>query len=668
MLPALLLLWFLGAAAVGFVAARVVLAGERRLAVLTAFALGSGQSIQGLALLLWGYLPPGSGFFVTVALSILIAAVFAVRSRTRHLDLTWGMSRVDTLATVALVSATALAAHYVFTIGYRSWDAELLFFHSAIVDEITRGTYPAMNPLEPDDLLRYRIALHSLAAAISANVSEPPVEVLAAVMAVTIPLLPVSAIGASMRLLRSPRPGMISALLALLGGSLLPYYRVAELLTLRNEPSLDWQELVNGLVWHGNTLDMIHISPTIALGAAVFAIAAWLVSEALDSARSPWISGPVAAVGLGYLGLVNEVYFVMLMVGVLACAGLRPVLSRFMRTTIDAIEWKTAAAAVGIVAGGLVIVGLQGGLGGGIRLFGSPPNSMDIVPNVEHFGDVVAPPRGDFFWIPLSSMATQVDTDFAVLGIPLLTILAVRTNSGYALRALLAAAAGLAAWMTMYSREDPNDLYRLGQAAMTLYLYILPLTIPSIQPRVAGLSTFRRWIAPLAVAALIMPHLLFVLSVLGKPPEQSMASTAGPDYAASQVLRQSVTTRRVFVPFEGAGGNAVDLYRPDGSGAAMRQLLAFSRHAIPMGFWSYLNPGAYLPRYHRASLTFDHGSLLSLKIDWVYVLPSRLNREQRANLEAAKDIGELALTQVFGAPGTAEERWLFRVTGNSRED
>jgi hypothetical protein len=658
-------LWSVGCVAVGLPLAQLSLRQEKRLSVLLCCALVGGHCLQVvLLILLWGFMPLGQALYVVLGVSMSAAAALVWRSRnsSHSASLSWGMSRLDTCVVAALAAASGFLAHRVFTVAFSGWDAEAMWWHSSLVGLLGRSLFPPFSPLEPSDPLQYRFGLHALGAAVFSAGGGLPPEVLAAVMAALLPMLPLSLAGASVRITGSPRPGSIAALLSFFGGSLLPYYNLSRAIDGSNS-SLTRSDMVQGLLWHGNTLDMLHINPSIAAGTVAFAIALWLTWEGLVIDRATVAAGLLSCAALAYLGLVNEVHFAILSAGLVGFVLLRSAGGWYRRKS----EWwqpvpRTLLAlclAYGVIA-------LRGGILGGASPFGGETASIRLLLNSQHAGSVVSPPEGilegPVTWYPLLAKRVLLDTDLVLIGLAVLLFLAYRTRHSFAGIGLLAATASLILWASIYPEQSPSDAYRFGQAGLTLYLTMAPFVVTAMRKSRSILAlAVVRWLSAIVVALLIVPHLALALWLAFSPPQPVWAMQGTPDVEASAFLQQSTTTRRVFIPLDRMDDNWTRLYRPDGPPAAMREILGLSGHAVPTGHQAWNHPGDYLPYYRRASVTFDQASLAALSIDWVYVLPAYLHTEQRSNLQAAVDRGELEFVRSFGRPGDNSERRLYRL-------
>lgn len=664
----LMLLWFAAALAVGLPLARRALREDGRLAVLLPFALVGGHCLQSLLLMiLWGTMPLGSALHLTLAISFTVGALLWRLLRCPSpAPISWGVGPLDSIAFLSMLAFFGFLGHRVFTMAYLGSEAEALFFHSATVGWLEKTSHPPLSPLEPDDLLRYRLGLHVLAAAMGAGSGTWPPMAMAATAAMLLPLLAISFVGASLRLFNSPRPGVLASVLGLFGGSLTFWPALYQ--AVRFGVPLDRNEFISGILWHGNTLDMLALNITVSIGFVAFTMGLWLCWEVLRSPQPGLVTLFVALSTLTYLGFVNEVHFAVLAAGVgIVGAG------RSLRARLDGQRhwWRLLAIPGAIPLVAYLLVSLRGGLAGGVSLVGDAPGSLQLVLNLDHFGSVVASPRElPPRWIPLLSAEALIDSGFWLVVVPVLLVIALRTRNLYALTGLLASVAAFAVWVLVYPRWFPAEIYRFGQASFTIYLAMLPFTLAPVW--ISGALARRTRPILLAesllLAALVVPHLARAVLLITLVPMGVWVLPGTPDYEASGYLRQSPTTMRVFVPLARPEGDWYELYdaRPDSPGSAMRVLLGLSAHAIPIGHGVYMNPRRYLPPYRLASSTFDPEALAALKVDWVYVLPFHLDPAQRAHLREAQERGELAPASSFGQEGTPGERLLLRVMPASR--
>lgn len=315
-----------------------------------------------------------------------------------------------------------------------------------------------------------------------------------------------------------------------------------------------------------------------------------------------------------------------------------------------------------------MLVALRGGILGGISLIGSNSASLQLKLNSDHLGQVVTP-SGSWgpAWVPLLSLKYSIDSDFALFGVPVLLVAALRTAGSFAAMGLISAAALLLLWMTVYPSAAPGDAYRFGHSAMVLFLALGPIAIASIWKDSSQFGARARTIVvAVVVVMLTMPHLALVSALTFSPPAPSVMNPADPDYQAALYLRGSNDTWRILVPLDRQDDNWQRLYRAVGPPRSIRILLGLSGHVVPTGFVQYFDPGRYLPTYRRASIKFEAADLTALKVDWVYVLPSYLSEEQRSNLQNVIQKRELVLEKRFGEEGQDTERLLYRVVGNSR--
>lgn len=662
----LIFLWITAAVIVGFPVGLLALPKESRLSVHLAYAAAAGLCLQGLLLiLLWGVVPLGTGVYVVLLLAFPSGAFLLWLLVQRHPfgQFTWGLSRSETLASLALVALYGLLGQRAFTVAYTAGDSEARYRHSGLVSWLSHGLYPPTNPLEPDDPLHYRFGLHALAAGISSASNSLPPEALAATIAALLPLIVLALVGASLRVFDRPGPGIVASILGLFGGTLFPYYSLVKAIG-SNGSDLQVIDLVNGLLWHGNTLDMLHINPSIAVGFAVFTAALWLSWEAAHISYSkpiPFLTmclGGLAA--LTYLGLVNEVYFSALASGLVATG----VIESLVQLRAHKAHWSLSLVqGVILSAAAFGIVSFRGGLLGGVSLTSGNTGAINLTVNLDHFGSLVSPPRQpEIYWVPLLSSVGQLDTDFAFLILPLLVLAVWWTGRSYAMLGLMASGSVLVLWATIYPGYRPSDAYRFGQAALTIYLTILPFGLASLSRAQRLLSTrLGHLVTAVALAVLTLPHLVFGTWLLVAPPKPMFLQADSPDTLAAEYLRTSTTTYRVLVPDANPAGSWDDMYMNYGFHITAATMLALSGHAVPMGDQlGPFHPQAYVEKYRLASTTFDPTALAALKIDWVYVAPSYLDSEQLMYLHAAQQRGELKLDRTFGEPGTGTERLLFR--------
>lgn len=658
-----LLAWFAASLFAGYPLARSSLPKERRLLPLLAFGLVAGHSVQLVALvLLWGALPLGTSLLVTVTASSTAGATWLILggARDRSQRWEWGVSRADAVLLAVLLAAYALVAHRVFVAAYTAWDAEALYWHSALVGWLGRSPFPPTSPLEPDDPLRYRYGLHALGAAVASVTSDLPPAVLASVISGVFPLGALALAGVSLRALGSVRPGLLAAVLGLIGGSVLPVYRTAQSLLGAADPAWSPHEFLGGLTSAGNTFDMLHNNVSVAMGFAVAVVALWLTWEAINARTMGGVTAAVA--GLAGLGLVNEVYFAAL-AGAIMLHGLASSLR--IGAGRDRSPWWPVGVAGLVVLASYALVAVRGGLVGGISFSSSGPGSVHMAFNLDHFGYVPAPP-GIWVpqWIPLLSPDVLIDTNFILLGLPALALMAWRAGNSIAVVGLLASALALGAWLTVYPSRATYDGYRFGQAASTLYMTFAPFVLAGAAAWVPGSARLKFWIAAAAVMLLTVPHLLFAAWMAAAPPVANVAVVGSPDFAPSIWLRESPDSKRVFVPLPSSTADFRVVYDgPIPAGVAVRSILGLSGHSVPAGHGEqYWNPEPYLGPYRHASTNFDRTSLETLRIDWVYVLPSELTAEQANALRNAVTRGDLVLAKSFGEPGQRGERIVYRFT------
>lgn len=658
----MLLAWMVLATAAALPLASRALPKEERLIVLLTYALVGGHCLQSIVLiLLWGAIPLGASLYVTLSISVVAATLFHLRGQVAAGRMRWGIGAADSGILLAMLLAFAFVGFRVFTAAYSAWDAEALYWHSSLVGWMGRNPFPPTSPLEPNDPLRYRFGFHTLAAAISTDTGGLPPEVLASTAAALLPMMIAALVGASIRLFDTPRPGFVSAILGLLGGSLLSILRLGQTLSATPADKQQAHELVSGLLSAGNTLDMLHNNVSIPMGFVAATIALWVSWEMIRQESPALFSVLLTVAALSYLGLVNEVYFAALAPALLVVAATRSLESEAEGFS----RWHTPVRAVLVLIVAYAIVSARGGLLGGISLATDAPDSVHLALNVDHLGYVPAPPGiWDPPWIPLFSSDAQIDTDFILLGVPILLLLAWRKRNSHAMLGLLSSAAALVAWTTVYPSKASYDGYRFFQAANSFYLTMAPLVLyGAIRLPVSWSPLVRYLLQACLVALLIGPHLGYAVWAIADPPIPIVAVPASPDYAPSVWLRGSKDTSRVLVPLESDDQDFMQLYYGDSKiGIAMRSILGLSGHAIPIGHGGqYWNPGPYIALYRQASLTFNEAPLEALKIDWVYVLPSQLTREQQQYLRAARDRGDLTLVKSFGVPASDSERLLLKV-------
>lgn len=663
----LLVLWTLGSLSIGLPLALRALANEYRASVLLAAAMTGGYALQSIVLiLLWGIVPLGTAYYVTVSASPVLGAIIALRLyHTRDVRrFRWGINARETLLTVMMLGGFAFLAHRLFTVGYSSWDAEALYWHAGNVGWMSRGTFPPTAVLEPDYPLHYRFGIYALPAAIVANTGAPPPEVMTAALAQFVPLMVLAFVGASMRFSNGPRTGLLAAFLALFGGSLLP---IATLLTHGLDVDGSGHvayEFVTGLIWLGNNLDMLHNNVTITSGFVAFSCALWLTWETIAAEKKSACGILLAVASLAFLALANEVHFVSLLGGMsLSIAGGA---IRERSNQLRAFKQRVLPfLAIGATATAILFI--RGGILGGAALANLGEGSVKLMLNTTHFGEVpTAPGIWSPSFLPFLSNDVQLDTNLAFVGIPILLAYAWRRRDGFVLAGLTSAVLPLIAWLTIYPAVAPWDGFRFAQAGLLIYLSMLPFVASAARARYAVLrSPTANVLSGLLLVALTSIHVVMAtwLSATWVPP--SVAVPGSPDYAAAELLRASSHTSRVLVPLSvGDSEDHLGVYRTDDLGAALRTIAGVSAHAIPMGHNGYDNADKYGAIYRKAGTTFDDADLALLAIDWVYVLPQYLTPEQKRNMSLAIERGALHLIRSWGDSGTSSERLLFRFQGD----
>jgi hypothetical protein len=662
----LLILWTAGSVAVGWPLARGALPEETRTAVLLALALVGGYALETVVLvMLWGVMPPGSAFYLTVAACSAAGSLLIWRT-LRHIaprPMVWGMGTVDTLLCGGMVVVFAFLAHRFFTVGYSAWDPEALYWHSGVPGWMSRAAFPPTNPLEPDDPLHYRFGNYVLASSMIGDLGTSPPVALAATLFQLMPLMVLAFVGTSLRIFDGARPGLVASTLGLFGGSLLPVWRLAQSTLGVEAPAQHAQEFVAGLLWLGNNLDMLHNNVTIPGGFVAFTVALWLSWEAVGRGNHRWQCIVLASSALAFLGLSNEVHFGALAGGLSLLMAARFLEQR--RLSRNSLHQVAILLCMLVVAGAVIF--FRGGILGGASWTGASNSSVKLVLNTQHFGQVPAPPGiWEPAFMPFLTADSQIDTDLILFGLPLLLVLAWRAGNGYAVAGLASASVAMAAWLTVYPALSPYDGFRFGQAGFVAYLSMAPFAIASARPHIWLLRQRGSYVAEaILVAALISVHLGLAMWLTESPPPSTISTQGSPDYDAAEWLRLTQTTSRVFVPLVPNDKGLGEIYRLDEFGTAIRTIVGDSAHAVPMGHNAYDNPERYLNRYRQAGTTFDPADLGSLQVDWVYVLPTYLSDEQRTNLEAASTNGVLELEKSFGKAGSSNERLLFRVTGRS---
>lgn len=658
----LTVLWMVAAVLLGLPLARLALPKESRLVVLLCYSALAGHATQALGLfVLWSFIPLAGAYWAAVTLSLAFGSgLLALHLRHARPAQEWGLGAGHTLLLALLIPTLGFFGHRLYTVGYTGWDAEPLFWHPALAAWLSRVPFPPTNPLEPDHLLQYRFGLHALVGAVYGSSGATPPAVFALVVGGLLPLSALALVGASMRVLGSARAGFVALLLAIFGGSLLPYFNVAG--ALAGLPvHLNRNSVVGGIFAYGNNFDMLHVNPTIPMGFVTFLGAAWLAWEGALAPRATPAAFALGALGMTWLGLLNEVYFAALAAGL---AGTAALVSSQALWSRDSGWWRGLLKPAALVLLANLLVTLRGGLAGGLSPFGEGSGSIGLVLNTDHFGSVSGPP-GYARWIPMLSGEALADSALLLFGVPVLALVAWRFRNYFALCGLLVAGANLVLWMSVYPRTFPPESYRLGQAAIAVYLTFLPFTLAPIWPR-GTLARIAHRVATIGLVILTLPHVVFAVWLAFQPPAPTMATPASPDYRAAEYLRGSSGTWRVLVPVERPGDTWELMYRSYGTGAGMREILGMSAHAIPIGFSEYYNPEKYLPHYLRASVEFDRGSMDALRLDWVYVLPWYSSGVQKLNLEAAVARGDLVEDKTFGMQGTETERVLYRVRSPSR--
>jgi hypothetical protein len=661
----LLLLWMCSALAVGYPLARAALPGEFRLAVLLPFGVLGGNSLQAVLLLLfWSAVPLGNGFPLVILVSLGCASLMWWRRPGRP-RAAWKLGRLDTGLLSIMLALFGFLAYREFRAGYAAWDAEALYWHSGMVTWLARGTYPPFNPLEPDDPLQYRFGLHAFAAAIGANVPTDGTLVMAAAMSILMPLTVLALVGVSIRLFDNPRPGFVASMLGLFGSSLLPFYRLLQWALGGGNLDVQAREFVSGRALTGNVMDLLHGNVSVAAGLPQFAAALWLASEVTNQPKPRPATYVIGVAAIAYLGLVNEVYFVVLVAGLLAGSALGAIRAR---AESRKGWWRPAGRAAVLVVAAYMLVQARGGLLGGVAIAGASANSLQMTLNTDHFGSVPFPPGSrDAGWISLLSPEALVDTNFILLILPVLLLVAWRIRDNYLLTGLLAAAGGLIAWTAVYPLRSLQDSYRFGQEAMTVYMVLAPFGIVSLCFRHPSTAfRVRRWLLPMAAIAPMAAHVVMAGWLLTFPSSPLYGAPGTPDYEGAEYLRSLPSIQRVLVPLDSHQDFWGGLYRSSPVPDAMRAILGVGGQSIPMGHHPFSNPLRYRDRYLQASTTFSQDSMASLGIAWVYVVPSALSTEQEHNLQAALGRGEVTQERTFGQRGSANERQLYRVVPSGR--
>lgn len=657
MMWVLLAWWVANCALLGGPIGRLSLRGEKRPSVSPLFGLVASHLLQwAFLVLLVGWLPPGGALVGTLAAGSVFGGglwLWSPPSRTAFPLPVVSKGLAFTVAASALLAG--LLGFRTFTVGYMGLDPEALFSHTAFVGWMSRAGFPPTNPLEPDHLLRYRLGLHLLAAGFSDASGALPGEALAAAVGLASAMLLPAVVGISVGLTGSFVAGLAAAVMAFMGGSLLPWARLVQLATSGSQP--DWlpSDFFTGRLWGGNTFDMLHKNPSIAVGLAVFGISLWLYFEVLRTQQPRPMPLILASAGLAVLGMVNEVYFVALCVGGALYVGV---------LAVPGVRWNSLASGLIPMVAAVALVAARGGLMAGLSIAGDGSSSLRMAPNLEHLGQVVTPPGSGADWVPLLSFESLLDTDLLLLGLPSGLVLAWLLRSSYLGVGFSAALAAFVMWTAIYSQAALRDGYRFGQAALSIYMLLLPLlAFEAFRSRRPLGSRLARWLACTAAILAVIPHLFAAGWVATSAPSDPTLSAGSPDRLAAEHLRASKTTWRVLVPLDVADDDYTRLYRPDGPPAAMRAVLGFGGHAVPTGHVDFFNQQSYLGRYREASHTFNRAALETLGIDWVYMLPASLSADQRANLAAAVGRGDLVEERRFGTVGTDSERVLYRFVG-----
>lgn len=659
--------WIAGATTIGYPIALSVFRVEKRSGVLLPFAILAGHCIQMLVMAFaWTFVPPGPALVAAIIVSLGVGAVSIARSRGPFGPLLSprGVPRLDTALTLAFAASFGYLGYFNFTMAYLSLDAEALFQRAGFTAWLTRGLFPPTNPLDPSDQLHYRFGMNLLAAGFSSASGEAATVSTAVVLSLLLALMAIAFAGASCSLFGSTGPGIVAALLGLFGGSLLPYLRIAEYLfhgaNLRSYAAEFW----SGLLWGGNTLDMLRINATVAAEFAMFAVALWLAYEAwlAPTGSRGWMSLLVSVVALAGLGLYSDVYLIAL-AGALLLVSARNCWQDW-KTSHRTMAWTRARQTLLVVGVALAIVKSRGGLMGGMALTGETGRSAGLALNLDHLGSVIVPVNMRVTgWMPVLSVDAIVDTDLILLGLPLLLIMAWRSRNSYALVGLAAAAISMVAWLAIYPRQYPESAYHFGQAALMSYVALAPLTLATSLKALSARS--KRFVGPaLAILAILLTATSFSyqLWLTGYPMSAFQGVPGSSDVAACEVLKQSRETSRVLVPTDQPERGSEVLYLPTGPGKSIREVVGLGFHSVPLG-WSpdFKNATKTADLYSEASLEFDEDTLRALGVDWVYVLPTYLSTKQHHNLESAVSEKRLVLSNSFGESGAESERWLFRV-------
>lgn len=668
----MLFLWVAASAAIGLPLGRLVLRDETRFAVLLAYGILAGQVLQTVALVfIWSYAPLGVGLYLVTGLS-LVAGFFLWTWCRRSLPPlpNWGLGRLDSVMVATVIALLAFLGDRTFTVAYSAWDGEAVFWRSGVTGWMSRGLFPPTNPLELSDQLHYRFGLNLLAAALMSSSGELATVSTAFTIGLLLALMVLAFTGASCRVLGTTRPGLVAALLAAMAGSLLWCERAIQLAQYGGDPGQYSNEMETGLLWGGNTLFMVDMNVSVAAGVAAFAIALWLTWEAVGrpTAHHSFAADLVALGGLIYLGLFYEVYLVALVAGVLGVACLQWWEFRKSAGPLPLLESVGRPLALVLLA--VAIIVFRGGLLGGMPISGASGRSAGLVLNLDHFGSVVVPVNKRLTgWFPLLSTDALIDTDFILIFLPLLMLVAWRKKNYYVLIGLAACMTSLIGWLSVYPEGYPESGYHFGEAALVGYVALTPVAVAYMSD--AAKSVPRqviRWMVTLVLGLAIVPGLSLAAFMTFSPPAPTQAVPGSSDVAASQEISQSPRADRVLVPLthpEAATQAWKQLYAASGPGAAARVIVGLSGHSIPLGFSPDFNTPSNTPTLYRdASLRFDQRSLTALHIGWVYVLPSYLTSEQRQNLGNAIKRQELVLDKRYGEEGQETERLLYRVVVN----
>ena len=676
--------WWLGAVLAG----RALPSATR----VSRLALGTGIGLVALGVpMLW--LPRVLPAFAALLVSGGLCAFAALPARR---GLTTIASRETPRAVAALLGVCVLAYLAALAFWYEGAfgraDVATLYLHSGLVTSIERGNFPVVNPMEPDDLLQYRVTLHTLAAGVTDLLQVPTRDVMPHVIGTIAAVAVATAAGALRRGLTAPW-AIGGAAVAFAWGPLywltiIPAIRERGLgdvlgVVVESPSSVAWSGLLLGgpytMGTHNPTAVHGFVVAVVVIGvlSALYPVAITRIEDRSFELRESYMWGTsrggrlamwlLATLALTYLGASSEFLVLTVPAGMVVAFWI-------YRRSVPGHVARGITGLLGATGVAFLLNQTTSGVLGGLIGSQSPLGQLHPNLNTAHFGELpswgynsagpfVRWPMTDWHDVPIVSVELLVDAG------PLLWILALtlvwigmRKGVSHATPWALVAVANVAAVIVFRLDNSTADQYRLLHSGLSFTALAAAIATAEIGTRLPRWKFGWSVVVTTASAVLCGGFLMTSLAWPGMVSQAQQLDREIPLGAADFFRTQTEVSDRVLV-VHGAR-TAYLLY--DGETPLITAFIAAETgQFIPYGYHHLSRSEEFSRVYGWAQQRLQDADLESLRIRYVYVEPHEMDQVQRTAI--ASKLTDGRFREVYREADDTVVIYEFRVDGSNAD-